>query len=313
MLKSQLLTVVLGGPIASGLLKIIKSSGPNFFYKIWLFCVFVQIAGITIYPILIQPLFNTLSPMEPGPLKTGVETLAARLNFPLQGLHAIDGSKRSSHSNAYFYGLPWKKHIVLYDTLIEKSEPEEVIAVLGHELGHWKLNHTLKLMMIAQVRSDRSSLHNLQSRILTCIQFHILFIFGIFSAFVNNSSLYEAFGFTDERPILIGLALFGEALTPLDSFITLGMNSLTRKYEYQADAFAKNLGYAKELASGLIKLQLQNLSSLYADWMYSSYHYSHPILLERLTALGWKGGEPVTKKEEEKVEPSVVKSTDREL
>lgn len=149
--KSQLLTIVLGAPIVSGLLKIIKSSGPSFFYYVWLFCVFIQIAGITIYPVLIQPLFNKLSPMEPGPLKEGVEALAAKLEFPLQGLHVIDGSKRSSHSNAYFYGLPWKKHIVLYDTLIEKSEPEEVIAVLGHELGHWKLNHTTKLMAISQV------------------------------------------------------------------------------------------------------------------------------------------------------------------
>ncbi|KAI5300139.1 hypothetical protein KEM56_002694 [Ascosphaera pollenicola] len=289
--KSQLLMIVFGAPIVSGLLKIIMSSGPSFFYYLWLFAVFVQVAGITIYPILIQPLFNTLSPMEPGPLKAGVEALAAKLKFPLQGLYVIDGSKRSSHSNAYFYGLPWKKHIVIYDTLIEKSEPEEVIAVLGHELGHWKLNHTSKMLAIAQC--------------------HVLFIFALFSAFVNNKSLYAAFGFHDERPILIGLSLFNEALTPTNSLITLGMNSLTRKYEYQADAFAAKLGYADELASGLIKLQLQNLAGLIADWMFSSYHHSHPILLERLTALGWKGTGAA--KKQEKDEKPTATSTDREL
>lgn len=108
--------------------------------------------AITIYPIFILPLFNKLSPLEPGELKTGVEGLAKRLNFPLKELYVIDGSKRSAHSNAYFYGLPWKKHIVIYDTLIEKSETEEVVAVLSHELGHWSLSHTTKLFGIAQVR-----------------------------------------------------------------------------------------------------------------------------------------------------------------
>ena len=97
------------------------------------------------------PLFNKLSPLEDGKLKSGVESLADGLKFPLSSLYVIDGSKRSAHSNAYFFGLPWKKHIVIYDTLIEKSEPQEVVAVLGHELGHWSLSHTTKLFGIAQV------------------------------------------------------------------------------------------------------------------------------------------------------------------
>jgi STE24 endopeptidase len=106
---------------------------------------------ITIYPITILPLFNKLSPLEPGDLKTGVEDLAKRLKFPLSELHVIDGSKRSAHSNAYFFGMPWKKHIVIYDTLIEKSETQEVVAVLAHELGHWSLGHTTRLFGISQV------------------------------------------------------------------------------------------------------------------------------------------------------------------
>lgn len=148
--KGQALTVVLGVPLLSAFLAIVQKTGNGFFYYTWLFAVAVQVFTITIYPIAILPLFNKLSPLEPGPLKTGVEGLAKRLKFPLKELYVIDGSKRSAHSNAYFYGLPWKKHIVIYDTLIEKSGTEEVVAVLSHELGHWSLSHTTKLFGISQ-------------------------------------------------------------------------------------------------------------------------------------------------------------------
>jgi len=151
LVKSQALMVALGAPILSAFLAIVQKTGSNFFYYLWLFGAGVQVFAITIYPILILPMFNKLSPLEPGALKTGVEGLAKRLKFPLNELYVIDGSKRSAHSNAYFYGLPWKKHIVIYDTLIEKSETEEVVAVLSHELGHWSLGHTTKLFGIAQV------------------------------------------------------------------------------------------------------------------------------------------------------------------
>lgn len=151
-LKGQALMVALGAPLLSGFLAIIQKTGNSFFYYLWLFSIAVQVGGITIYPILILPLFNKLSPLKEGDLKTGVEGLAKRLNFPLKELYVIDGSKRSAHSNAYFYGLPWKKHIVIYDTLIEKSETEEVVAVLSHELGHWSLGHTTKLFGVVQVR-----------------------------------------------------------------------------------------------------------------------------------------------------------------
>ncbi len=156
MLKGQALMAAFGIPLLSGFLAIIQKTGNQFFFYLWLFSVGVQVAGITIYPILILPLFNKLAPLEEGPLKTSVEALARRLQFPLKELYVIDGSKRSAHSNAYFYGLPWKKHIVIYDTLIEKSETEEVVAVLSHELGHWSLGHTTKLFGIAQVWIPRN-------------------------------------------------------------------------------------------------------------------------------------------------------------
>lgn len=152
LIKGQALMVAIGAPVLSGFLAIIQKTGNSFFYYLWLFAIIVQVCAITIYPILIMPLFNKLSPLEPGDLKTRVEALATRLKFPLQELHVIDGSTRSAHSNAYFYGLPWKKHIVIYDTLIEGSETEEIIAVLAHELGHWSMGHTTKLFGISQVR-----------------------------------------------------------------------------------------------------------------------------------------------------------------
>jgi STE24 endopeptidase len=150
-LKSQLLTFTLVPPILAGFLSIVQKTGNKFFYYLWVFGATLQIFMITVYPILILPLFNKLSPLQPGGLKDGVEGLAKRLNFPLKELYVIDGSKRSAHSNAYFFGLPWKKHIVIYDTLIEKSEEQEVVAVLAHELGHWSLGHTTKLFGISQV------------------------------------------------------------------------------------------------------------------------------------------------------------------
>ncbi|KAI0380750.1 peptidase family M48-domain-containing protein [Hypomontagnella monticulosa] len=291
MIKSNLLAFVLAPPILAGFLSIVKKTGTQFVTYLWLFTAVLQVFTITVYPIFILPLFNKLSPLEEGKLKTETEALAKKLNFPLQELFVIDGSKRSAHSNAYFFGLPWKKHIVIYDTLIEKSKEEEVVAVLAHELGHWSLGHTTKLFGISQV--------------------NVFYIFSLFSVFINNNSLYADFGFVKEHPIIIGFILFSDALAPMDLVIKLLMNIMSRRFEFQADDFARNLGYKAELASSLIKLQIQNLSTMDADWMYASYHFSHPILSERLKALDWT---PTGKVVEEKPEKDgVEKASGREL
>jgi STE24 endopeptidase len=243
LVKGQALALVFGVPIGAAFFKIIQTTGDNFFFYIWLFMLAVQLAAITIYPTLIVPLFNKLTPLEPGELKERVEALAAKLKFPLKELQVIDGSKRSAHSNAYFTGLPFlPKKIVLYDTLIDKSSTPEIEAVLAHELGHWKMGHTTKLLGISS--------------------FHLFYIFALFSVFIKNNSLFRAFGFETERPMLIGFLLFNEVLGPTDSILKLGMNTMTRKFEYEADAFSHKLGYATELASSLVKLQIQNLSSM---------------------------------------------------
>ncbi|KAI1135722.1 peptidase family M48-domain-containing protein [Hypoxylon sp. FL0543] len=291
MIKSNLLAFVFAPPILAAFLAIVKKTGANFVTYLWLFTAVLQVFLITVYPIFILPLFNKLSPLQEGKLKTETEALAKKLNFPLHELFVIDGSKRSAHSNAYFFGLPWKKHIVIYDTLIEKSTPEEVVAVLAHELGHWSLGHTTKLFAISEI--------------------NVFYIFSLFSVFINNSSLYADFGFTKEHPIIIGFILFSDALAPMDLVIKLLMNIMSRRFEFQADAFAYNLGYKNELASSLIKLQIQNLSTMDADRLYASYHFSHPILSERLKALEWTPTGKVV--EEKKEEDGVEKATGREL
>lgn len=162
----------------------------------------------------------------------------------------------------------------------------------------------------------------------------MFYIFALFSVFINNHSLYESFGFHNEYPIIIGFILFSDALAPMDTVVKLFMNILSRKFEFEAgecfhptsqpfrldsllqllDAFAVKLGYSTELAKSLIKLQIQNLSTMDADWLYASYHYSHPILPERLGALGWKSSEKVdvaNGKTKDNEKP--VKAADREL
>lgn len=310
MVKTNLLTVAIMPPILAAFLKIIQKTGGQFVFYLWIFAAGLQLFITTAYPVFIQPFFNKLSPLDEGDLKTKVEELAAAHKFPLQELFVIDGSKRSAHSNAYFYGLPWKKHIVIYDTLIDKMDTTEIIAVLAHELGHWKLGHTTRLFGIAQVSAVAVPPSPLP--LLTrCarLQAHLLYVFSLFSVFINNASLYSAFGFRGQHPIVIGFILFSDALSPMDTVIKLLLNILSRKYEFEADDFAKQLGFRTELASSLIKLHAQNLSTMDADWVYASYHFSHPHLSERLKALDWKPREAITS---EKDKPGVVKASSRD-
>lgn len=270
LVKTQVLSLAIGVPVLAAFLKIIDYFGQLFFFYLWVFFLAFQALMITVYPIFIQPFFNKLTPLPQGSLRTKVEDLAASLKFPLKHLYVIDGSKRSAHSNAYFYGLPGSKHIVLFDTLIEQSTEDEVVAVLAHELGHWKLSHTSKLLAISQI--------------------HLFGIFALFSAFINNGSVYRSFGFgPGHLPILVGFLLYNDILQPLDSVLTLLMNMLSRKHEYEADAFADRLEYGDDLSEALVKLQSKNLSTMDPDSWYSAYHHSHPTLTERLAAIGYKG------------------------
>ncbi|XP_019063282.1 CAAX prenyl protease 1 homolog isoform X2 [Fukomys damarensis] len=258
---------------------------------------------VTIYADYIAPLFDKFTPLPEGKLKQEIEVMAKNIDFPLTKVYVVEGSKRSSHSNAYFYGFFKNKRIVLFDTLLEEySVPnkdvqegsgmgprsdgegdseeikptvknkkqgcknEEVLAVLGHELGHWKLGHTVKNIIISQMNS--------------------FLCFSLFAVLIRRKELFAAFGFYDSQPTLIGLLIiFQFIFSPYNEVLSFCLTVLSRRFEFQADAFAKKLGKAKDLYSALIKLNKDNLGFPVSDWLFSMWHYSHPPLLERLQAL----------------------------
>ncbi|KAJ4153421.1 hypothetical protein LMH87_009908 [Akanthomyces muscarius] len=220
---------------------------------------------VTFYPVFILPLFFKLSPLQGKDIQDRIIGLADRLAFPLSKVHVADGSSRSTHSNAFFFGFPWQKNIVVFDTLIQEMSPAEVTVVVAHELGHWKLGHTAWLFALQQL--------------------DLVYSFGLFSLVYANPHFYAAFGLVRERPAVVGFLLFCQALPPVASAHQLLSNVFSRRYEYEADAFARGLGLRAELAAALVKLNVNNLSTVTADSVYSAYHHSHPLLAERLAAL----------------------------
>lgn len=232
----------------------------------------------------------------------------------------ILGSKRSAHSNAYFYGFFNNKRIVLYDTLLKDSNDimnnktvieenalgdkiedkgkgmndEEILAVLGHELGHWKLNHIVFYLILAQVflsinnnLSFGKQLDLLLILLYIFFQVNLFVMLFVFGWLYDNSMLYRAFGFYESaHPVIIGLAIiFQYVFSPYNTVISFTMTTISRQLEFQADAFAKKLGFAKTLESGLIRLHNDNLGFPVYDSLYSAWHHTHPELLERLEAI----------------------------
>ncbi|XP_039956487.1 CAAX prenyl protease 1 homolog [Bactrocera neohumeralis] len=295
--KGFLVTQILMVPIISATVWIVQNGGDQFFIWLWLFTGITSLVLLTIYPIFIAPLFDKYTPLEQGPLRKSIEDLAAMLKFPLTKLYVVEGSKRSSHSNAYFYGLWNSKRIVLFDTLLlNKGKPddselkeedkgkgctnEEVLAVLGHELGHWKCGHVTKNIIIAQV--------------------HLLLLFVVFGYCFTYGPFYEAVGFQPgTRPIIVGLlVVFTYVMAPYNAIVNFAMTTLSRYFEYQADEFAHGLGFSKQLGQALIKLNLDNLGFPVYDWLYSACNHSHPTLLQRMDRLKQLDVEQKTQKKE---------------
>lgn len=263
--KALILSAILGGPMICAVLYVIKAGGPNFFLYLYLLMLGFQMLLLTIYPTVIAPLFNKYEPLVDATLKEKIDELADKVKFPLTKVFVVDGSRRSAHSNAYFYGFFKNKRIVLFDTLISQVETNELLSILAHELGHWAKSHTLQMFLASQI--------------------HLFLAFYVFSSSLDNGDLYASFGFS-ARPTLIGLFLFFQAIwSPIDKTLSLAITLWTRKNEFEADAYAVDLGYAEELQRGLVKLQIENLSNPNPDPYYSWYHYSHPPLKERLAAI----------------------------
>ena len=236
-------------------------------------CVYLVFSlGISIiYPIFIAPIFNKFTPLEDGELKSRLEGLLKKCGFKASGLFVMDASRRSGHSNAYFTGFGKSKRVVLYDTLIEQLTIDEIEAVLGHELGHYKHHHILKkmLFMIPAV-------------------FASLFVISLL---VNLPLLYKGFGFVSGEIVpyqmmFIGIFLLSLVFGDWGILLSPIMNSLSRHDEFQADAFAKEIcGTGEPLCTALVKLNKENLSEIQVPKIYSVFNYSHPPLLERIKAL----------------------------
>lgn len=263
-LKGYLLSMVIGGGLLMFVLWAWLSTG-NWFWLIVLggmsaFMIFMAM----FYTQLIVPLFNKQTPLEEGELRDAINAFADKAGFKLDNIYVIDGSKRSTKANAYFSGLGPKKRIVLYDTLINDLEKDEIVAVLAHEVGHYKKKHVLKGLALSLVQSA-------------------LMIWLLWLA-IGLPVLSQAIG-AEEASFYMGLIAFGLLFSPI-SFITgIFSNILSRRYEYQADDFARRYGLGKKLINSLIRLSVKNLSNLTPHPIYVFFHYSHPTLLQRKRAI----------------------------
>jgi STE24 endopeptidase len=226
----------------------------------------IQLILMLIYPLFIAPLFNKFTPIEEGKLKTRLEKLAEKTSFPNSGIYIMDGSRRSRHSNAYFTGFGKSRRIVIYDTLIKSLSDEELEAVLAHEIGHWKHGHVLRMLIVSLASS--------------------LVMFFVFDALLKQDAFFAAFGFSS---VSIHSLLFISSfyIAPLMSMFAPVFNLGSRKHEYQADKFAffSTGGKSAPLINALITLSKDNLSNLTPHPAYSFWHYSHPVLTERIAAL----------------------------
>jgi len=263
-LKGYLLGAIIGGGLLALIIYIYQLTTTNFWIYAWLVITGFSVFMVLFYSNLIVPLFNKQTPLPEGELKTAIEDFSVKVGFKLDNIYVIDGSKRSTKANAYFTGFGAKKRIVLYDTLINDMTTNELVAVLAHEIGHYKKHHVV------------------WSLILGIIQTGVMLF--IFSLFVGNPDLSAALG-VETPSFHIGLIAFGILYSPISLITGLFMNVFSRKNEYEADAFAAKYFDANELASALKKLSVKNLSNLRPHPAYVFFHYSHPTLLQRLNAL----------------------------
>lgn len=263
-LKSWLMSIILGGGILSIVILFYEYTGDHFWIYTWFFIAVFTVFMNLFYAKLIVPIFNKQTPLEEGELKTAIESYAQKVGFTLQNIFVIDGSKRSTKANAYFSGFGSQKRITLYDTLINDLETNEIVAVLAHEVGHYKRKHIIFNLFI--------------SLILTGFMLYLLSLF-ISSPLLSNALSVSIPNFH------IGMIAFGILYSPISEITGLLMNIVSKKFEYQADNYAKNTFDSRYLISSLKKLSKNSLSNLTPHPAYVFVHYSHPTLLQRIENL----------------------------
>lgn len=263
-IKGLLLGAVIGGGLLALIIWIYEKTQNLFWVFAWIVISVFTIFMSMFYSNIIVPLFNKQTQLEEGELRNAIKSFSDKVGFKLDNIFVINGSKRSTKANAYFTGLGAKKRIVLYDTLIEDMEIPELVAVLAHEIGHYKKKHVYQGLIISLIQTG-----------------FILFIFGLL---ISSPDLSMALGV--EKPNFhIGLIAFVTLYTPVSFILGIFMNMLSRKNEYQADRFAADNYEAEALASSLKKLSVKNLSNLTPHPRFVFFHYSHPTLLQRLAHL----------------------------
>jgi len=263
-IKGWLMLVIVGTGILSLILWFYEVTGTNFWLYTWALVTIFSVFMNMFYSKLVVPLFNKQVPLECGDLRDKIAAYAATVGFKLNKIFVIDGSKRSTKANAYFSGFGSEKRVTLYDTLIKDLDEEEIVAVLAHEIGHYKRKHII-FNLLASIS-------------LTGFTLYIL------SILVSNPLLSNALG-VEIASFHIGLIAFGLLYSPISEITSLIMNILSRKFEYQADNYAKNTYASEPLISSLKKLSKNSLSNLTPHPAYVFMHYSHPTLQERIKNL----------------------------
>ncbi|AWX43338.1 Ste24 endopeptidase [Flagellimonas maritima] len=263
-IKGAVLTIIFGGAILSLFILFYQWTGPNFWIYAWL-----MVGGVTLfinlfYSRLIVPLFNKQTPLKEGNLKSAIENYARNVGFELKNIFVIDGSKRSTKANAYFSGFGKEKRITLFDTLINDLNEDEIVAVLAHEVGHYKRKHIIFNLVVSLGLTG--------------------FTLFILSLFINNPQISLAIGVSIPS-FHAGLVGFVLLYSPISEITGLAMNYLSRKFEFQADDYAKKTFAATPLVTSLKKLSKNNLSNLTPHPAYVFVHYSHPPLIERIRNL----------------------------
>ncbi|MCI5121837.1 MAG: M48 family peptidase [Candidatus Electrothrix sp. AUS4] len=266
MLKGILLAIIIGGPLLAAVLWFFEITGPLAWIYCWLAVTLFTFVLQFLAPVLIMPLFNKFTPLEDGELKDGITEYAAQQDFAIQGIYTMDGSKRSTRLNAFFTGFGRFRRIVFFDTLVDKLLPQEIIAVLAHEMGHFKQKHILKMMGLSILQTA--------------------FMFYILSLFLGNAQLFAAFGM-EHVSVYAGLIFFGFIYTPVSLLLSIFFHIYSRKNEYQADAWAveTTADQGEGLINGLKKLSVHNLSNLTPHPFNVFINYSHPPVLQRIQAI----------------------------
>ena len=263
-IKGYILTIIFGGLLLGTLIYLVNAIGSNFWYYFWaVMTAFVLFANF-FYTSLILPLFNKLTPMEDGELKSSIQSYCDQVKFPLQNIFIMDGSKRSSKGNAFFSGLGKRKKVVLFDTLVEKHTVEELTSVFAHEVGHFKKKHILFSTIFS-------------------IGLMGLMLF-LFSRMAYSAEVSWAMG-GQTSALHLNLLAFGILYTPISTLFGIIGNIISRKNEFEADAYAKETYEGEPLVTSLKKMSADHLTNLTPHPVYVFVHYSHPPLKERVSAL----------------------------